>query len=436
MSHLWASGSNGILALLSTQNGGVVALSPTIGNPKWQIVRTFPRRIGYGYFASATGSSNIYLSLPGDFNGDFRYFISQNGGLSWASYSFQGVTVAPITSAGPSLFTLGRAGGFSSSNDGGKTWATHNNGITSNIQGSWFSSSLNNFVLATDTAIFTSPSGSFSQSSSRPNPGLSFLLESGAGKNAFFAGVDSFGNISTSPVWSATWTTRPGPDVRISRLTGYRSSGLAFAPDQNVWVLAIQTQQPFSQLPVFYYSTGNGPWSLAAAPLNIMDVASTGALAYANGAFVAVVSENLNGVRVLTSTNGSVWLPSKLSVKVNVNVPSSSLYVAGPPGKQYFFLTFVDGRIPTYFSADGVNWKQFNTPVDGPATISWLPGPQKWLAYGSFHYATSSDLANWSDPFYSPYPSTIFDQFSGSPSGVTVGVSSWDNTIITTNFSF
>jgi hypothetical protein len=433
ISHVIGCSDGSISVLVSTSEGGVVLRSATVANPRCKITFQWSTYIGYGYFARVESFDSLYVSIPLVASDGVRigwqYLLSRDNGQTWASYSDYHIGFGPITSAGENLLVFGEAGKLSVSVDGGKHWIPHDQGITEPIQNLWYSPNLMSLVLATNDAIYSAPDGNFTGASmiARPKVELFGLLEFGSGSNAFFAGCDQFGGISYIPVTGGSWSTRAAPAVSGR----YAATAMAYAEDQDVWVVGIQTFQSFSQKAMFYYSYGSGNdggWNLDA--FNFPTVDSTIlSIVYANKRFVALSFTEFGENHLLSSTNGSAW-----SVNFGVAVPFNSyackLSVGGPKNMQKFLLFCSTPDTSNFVSDDGIDWKRLNLP-SSTLRVNYLEGSNVWLATGYDWFSTSPDLTNWKEPVKNPFSSTVFNLAAQSPvTGAAVAVSTGDNTII------
>jgi hypothetical protein len=415
---------------LSTDNGGLILRSETVANPQWKITFQSTTHIGYGYFSRATSSDSLYLSIPGGLNG-WQYLLSNDNGKTWTPYSDSKIGFGSITSADENLLVFENAGKLSVSVDGGKHWIPHDEGITEPIQNLWYSPNLMSLVLATNNAIYSAPDGNFNGASAakRPNPSLFGLLEFGSGSNAFFAGSDKFGNISYTPVTGGSWSSRKGPYV-VGR---YAATAVAYAEDQDVWVVGIQTFQSFSQKAMFYYSYGSGSdagWNVD--QFNFASDATILSIVYANKRFVALSYTQFGENHLLSSTNGSDWAVN-FKIEIPVNSYACKLSVSGPTNTQKFFLFCSAPDTSNFVSEDGVVWKPLNLP-SSTLYVNYLEGSDLWLATGYSWFSTSPDLSNWKEPVKNPFSSTLFNLAAQSPvTGATVAVSTDDNTVIVNN---
>jgi hypothetical protein len=431
VAQVYGCNDGSVVALISAENGGAVLRSATQQSPVWKVVQTFDYYIGYGYFARGSGLDAIFVSLPPRAS-KWQYWQSKDHGQTWLAYSNPNIGFGPIVAVEQSFIMFGQSGQLSESLDG-NSWIAHNQGVTANIQNAWYSSNLNSLVLATDDTIYSSPTGNFTGSDAavRGNPHLLSLLEFGSGSDAYFAGVDTFGNLSVSPVSGGHWIVRKGPEVTF-RHQSYNANLLAYAEDQDVWVISIQVNMGFSQLPVFYYSSGN-KWSLAQSSIGQMDIATTRSLVYGNKLFVALVSMNLNNYRVFTSSNGSLWTMNKdVLIKPSINsVTGCSLTVDGPlGGDRHFFIFCADAATAAYFSRDGLSWKPLALPA-GTRYVNYLSGTDLWLATGYDWFSTSPDLTNWSKETANPWRTTLFNLAVENPSTrAAAAISIYDNTVI------
>jgi hypothetical protein len=428
ISYVIGSRDGSISVLVRTDRGGLIVRSETVANPQWKVTFQGSTDLGYGYFARIPSSDSIYVSIPrGEVMG-WQYLLSRDNGQTWTSYSDYHIGFGPITSAGENLIMFGKAGKLSVSVDG-RFWIPHDQGITEPIQNLWYSPNLMSLVLSTNDAIYSAPDGNFTGASAvaRPNVKLFGLLEFGSGSNAFFAGCDKFGNISYIPVTGGSWSSRTGPAV-IGR---YAATAMAYAEDQDVWVVGIQTFQSFSQKAMFYYSYGSGSgagWNIDG--FNFPTVDSTIlSIVYANKRFVALSYTQFGENHLLSSTNGSAWSVN-FKVSVPINAYACKLSVGGPTPAQKFFLFCSTPDTSNFVSEDGVDWKPLNLP-SSTLRVNYLEGSNVWLATGYDWFSTSPDLTNWKEPIKNPFSSAVFDLAAQSPvTGSAVAVSTGDNTII------
>jgi hypothetical protein len=435
VSHVFGSPDGSISVLATTKNGGLIFRSATVTNPQWKITFQLPKKVYghfvYGYFARAELSDSLYVSIHRDHKG-WQYLLSRDNGQTWASYSDYHIGFGPITSAGENLLVFGEAGKLSVSIDGGKHWIPHDQGITEPIQNLWYSPNLRSLVLATNDAIYSAPDGNFTGASmiARPSVKLFGLLEFGSGSNAFFAGYDKFGNITCIPVTGGPWSSREGPDVAAH---DYVATAMAYAEDQDVWVVGIQIYHSSSEYPVFYYSYGTGSdagWSFHRHHFPVSSGSTTiRDIVYSNKRFVALAYTQFKKYHLLSSTNGSAWSVD-LKVSLPIDNDACKLSVSGPTNTQKFFFFCPSSNTSNFVSDDGVGWKPFSPP-SSTSYVNFLEGSDLWLATGYNWFATSPDLTNWKEPVKNPFPSTLFDVAAQSPvTGATVAVSTDDNTII------
>eukprot|EP01122_Echinamoeba_exundans_P008182 TRINITY_DN2668_c0_g1_i1.p2 TRINITY_DN2668_c0_g1~~TRINITY_DN2668_c0_g1_i1.p2 ORF type:complete len:455 (-),score=83.91 TRINITY_DN2668_c0_g1_i1:1783-3147(-) len=427
ISQLYGCNDGSIVALINTENGGVLLRSPTHSSPAWTVVQTFDYYIGYGSLARGNGLDTIFVSLPASTPGKWQYWQSKDHGQTWLSYSNPNIGFAPIVAADQSLIVFGTDGKISESLDG-SMWTRHDNGITANIQDAWYSPNLKSIVLATDSKIYSSRDGNFNgpDASARSNPHLQSLFEFGSGSNAYFAGVDAFGNVSLSRVAGGPWTTyRKAPESGYA----YSAYGLAYAEDQDVWVISIHQTMHFFQTVAFYYASGShGKWKEATPVVSELDQAAASKIVYAKKRFVAIVTVEYDSNSIYTSTNGSVWT---LNPDVTIVDTSCDLRVDGPPSDQYFFIFCAYAR-PALFSQDGLNWKKLVMP-EGIRYVNYVPGSNLWLATGYDSFYTTVDLVNYSDKKPNPYGLSLFNRVvENGSNGAVAAISTFDNSIITT----